>query len=162
MPSSVIGIAPSRGCAFTGRRAAKCGRTSSTSSRGRCSRSPARRFRTSPAASAPSIPTATSKSPGRSTRYRWRCSGSGSVCGGTRTSCASSRATRSSWCMPGWPRACLRPVPARRRRRRASKRTSIDWWASVRASARRSSSGPPPRSRRAASAPFGSFKASSA
>ena len=38
------GIAPSRGSAFTARRAARCGRTSSRSSSGRCSRSPATAF----------------------------------------------------------------------------------------------------------------------
>ena len=118
--------------------------------------------RASPAASARSTPTATSKSPGRSTRCRSRCSGSGSACGGTRTSCASSTATRSSRCTPASRPACLRRAPARRRPRRASKRLSIASSGSVSASGPRSSSGPTPRSPPAASAPFASSKASSA
>ena len=39
-----------------------------------------------------------------------------------RTSCASSTATRSSWCMPGSQPACLRPAPERLRPRRVNKR----------------------------------------
>jgi transposase len=121
---------------------------------------PARRFRTSPAASARSTPMGTSKSPVRSTRCRSRCSASASASGGMRTSCASSTATRSLWSIPGWRRACLRPARARPRPPRASKRMSIDSSVNVSASGRRSSTGPTRRWPRAGSAPFASFKAS--
>ena len=69
------GIAPSRGCAFTARRAARCGRTSSRSSSGRCSPSPATAFPFFTAASGRSTPMGTSKSAARSIRCRSRCSG---------------------------------------------------------------------------------------
>ena len=77
-------------------------------------------------------------------------------------SCASFMATRLSWFTPGSRSACLRPAPARLRPRRVSKRTSIDSSANVSAWALRSSSGPTPHSPPEASAPFASFKASSA
>ena len=84
------GIAPSRGCAFTARRVARCGRTSSRSSSRRCSRWPARPFRSSPRASGRSTPTGTSKWPALSIRCRWPCWACGSACAGMRSWCASS------------------------------------------------------------------------
>jgi len=107
-------------------------------------------------------PTATSKSPERSTgalaaarqrlRVRWDAHLVRVFHGDTLVMVHARVAGR---------RVC-RPAPARRRPRPGSKRTSIDSSANVRAWALRSSSGPTPRSPPEASAPFASFKASSA
>ena len=103
------GIAPSRACAFTARRAARSGRTSSRSSSRRCSPSPAPRFRSSPPASGPSTPTGTSKWVAPSIPCRSSSSASASACSGIRTSCASSTWTRSWWCTRASPAGVFAP-----------------------------------------------------
>ncbi len=129
------GIAPSRACAFTARRAARCGRTSSRSSSGRCSPSPARAFpfftageRTVHTDGHVEVGGAFYPVPlallGQRVRVQWDAHLVRVFHGDTLVVVHA----------PGRGRACLRRAPARPRPRRASRRLSIGSSASASAS----------------------------
>ena len=113
-PFSTTGIGRSPACAFTGRRAARSGRTLSTWSSRRCGRWPPSGFPLFKCGERTVHPDGHVEVDGAYIRCPARCSARTCACSGTPIWCASFIATRSSSCTSACPPASTAPMPGQR------------------------------------------------